>query len=243
MTASAPAQRGHCWAVVPAAGRGQRLGGGRPKQYLPLDERTIAEHTLDCLLDLPDIALVMVALAPEDDYWHSLPQARSSRVETVAGGADRAASVLNALTRLKQRAAPGDWVLVHDMVRPCTPPQCIQTLREELADHPVGGLLAIPVTDSLHRADSAHNLLPEAVSRDNLWRAQTPQLFRYGLLCEALQAVQDAGETAEDEAAAMLRAGHRPRVVQGSARNIKITVPEDLPLARSALAAAGSTRP
>lgn len=236
MTAVASLQSVRCWAVVPAAGRGQRFGGDQPKQYLLLGERTIAEHTLECLLGLPGIASVTVAIAPQDERWKSLPLAADSRVETVIGGATRAASVLNALNSLAEQAAPKDWVLVHDMVRPCVSPRHIQALRENLAKHPVGGLLAIPVTDTLHRADDMGNLLPPRMSRESLWRAQTPQIFRYGLLREALQAAQDAGEAAGDEAAAMLRAGYRPRIVQGSAGNFKITMAEDLRLARSLLA-------
>ncbi len=235
MVVAAPLRSVRCWAVVPAAGRGQRLGGDLPKQYLLLGERTVAERTLECILGLPDIASVTVAVAAEDSCWRSLPPASDPRVQTVIGGATRAASVLNALAFLAEQAALEDWVLVHDVVRPCVSPERIQLLREELAGHPVGGLLAIPVTDTLHRADDTGDLLPSEAHRENLWRAQTPQMFRYGLLREALQAAQDAGETMGDEAAAMLRAGHRPRAVQGSADNIKITMAEDLHLARSLL--------
>lgn len=222
------AREPQAWAVIPAAGAGRRMGADVPKQYLTLHGRTVIEHTVSRLADHPRIAGVVVVLSAGDPYWRHTTTAVP--VHTAEGGSERCHSVLNGLERLAGMAAPHDWVLVHDAARPCLRGEDIDRLFTELADHPVGGLLGLPVADTMKRTDAGGNVL-ETVSRDNLWRALTPQMFRYAALREALNGALAAGELVTDEAAAMEHAGHRPKMVEGHGDNIKITRPGDLPLA------------
>ena len=231
------------WGIVPAAGRGQRFGigdGRSPKQYQPLAGSTVIECALAPLLALPELAALVVALAADDRHWPELAVARHPLVRTAVGGANRSASVANALDALADTPADSDWVIVHDAVRPCLGVEQLHALLAALDGHPVGGLLAVPVHDSLKRVDNDGTAVG-TVAREQLWRAQTPQLFRYGVLREALAhrlARGAAGD--EDEAAAVIASGHRPQVVLGAASNLKLTDPEDLPLAQACLAAAGT---
>lgn len=229
------------WGVLPAAGKGVRFGGEIPKQYQRLGERTVLEWSLRRLLSAP-VDTVVAPLEPEDPHWNDSMIPSGAAVECITGGAHRAESVLCGLRHLQGRAADDDWVLVHDAVRPCTPIAAVRTLFETLRDHPVGGALAIPVRDSLRISDASGTLTAEA-SRAHLWRVQTPQMFRYGALRRALEDMLAAGEFPDDETAAMLRAGHAPQVIPGSAWNRKITDPEDLALARFCLAAEEEERP
>lgn len=215
------------WAVVPAAGVGKRMGADRPKQYLPLLGKTVLEQTLEKLSALPLAGLVVV-LGEEDDYWPELGW--ESRVIRAPGGAERCHSVLNALDALSKRAAADDWILVHDAARPCVRVDDVRKLMAELAQHPVGGLLGLPVRDTMKRADAQGGVL-ETVSREGLWHALTPQLFRYASLRAGLQQALATGELVTDEAQAIERLGLRPRLVAGHADNIKITHPQDLVLA------------
>lgn len=231
MTAAEP----RYWGVVPAAGSGSRMGGERPKQYLDLDGTPVLQRSLEALLSLGQLETVMVALAPGDELWQGLPAASYPRVEITSGGSERADSVLACLRALEQRADAEDWVLVHDAARPCLARSDLQRLVEQLADDSVGGLLAIPVSETVKRGDGDNRVL-ETVQRDGLWLAQTPQMFRFGLLKSALQAALEEGLAVTDESSAMERAGHRPRLVAGEPGNIKITRPGDLRLAALALA-------
>jgi len=202
-----------------------------PKQYLKLRGKTVLEHTLARVGGHPRIDATVVVIAANDDYW--LRIADSHDVETLIvaqGGAERCHSVRNGLRALAKRAAPQDWVLVHDAARPCLRHEDIDRLTKQLWDHPVGGLLGIPVADTMKRADERGNVL-ETVRREGLWRALTPQMFRYELLSHALQAALDRDIMVTDEAAAVEIAGHVPRLVEGHADNIKITRPQDLVLA------------
>lgn len=226
------------WAVVPAAGSGSRMQSTLPKQYLPLAGRPLAEHTLAVLLGTPDLCELVVALAPADTHWMTLAPALRERVHTVLGGADRADSVLRGLSGFSRPPADSDWVLVHDMVRPCVRAADIARLLAELADDPVGGLLALPMVDTLKRA-GADQRVEATVAREALWCAQTPQMFRFALLREALEAARRDRVAVTDEAMAVERLGHRPRLVYGGAHNIKITRPEDLALAEFHIARAG----
>lgn len=216
--------------MVPAAGTGSRMGAELPKQYLPLAGRPILQHTLERLAAHPAIEAVAVALAPEDRWFDGLDIAGGERVWRVAGGAERCHSVANALRALSRRAAPEDWVLVHDAARPCLRRADLDRLMTELGRHPVGGLLALPVRDTMKRADAAMDVT-ETVDRTGLWHALTPQMFRLGALGAALEAALGAGVLVTDEAQAMERAGARPRLVEGHPDNIKITRPQDLVLA------------
>lgn len=218
------------WIAVPAAGTGARMGRDAPKQYLPLAGRPLAEHTLSALLAVPGLQALVVAIAPGDMHWNCLSTELRERVRCVEGGADRAASVLNALDAFDPAPSPSDWVLVHDMARACIRTEDVVNLIRTLADDPVGGLLALPVIDTLKRADE-QGRVAATVMRELLWRAQTPQMFRYGLLCRALRDARDAGITVTDDAMAVERLGAQPRLVRCGAHNIKVTTPEDLALA------------
>jgi 2-C-methyl-D-erythritol 4-phosphate cytidylyltransferase len=218
------------WAVVPAAGIGRRMGGEVPKQYLELLGRRVIDHTLQRLLDHALIDVAYVALSPDDGYWEACAYATDPRVVRVAGGEERCHSVLNLLHALQVVADADDWVLVHDAARPCLSKDDLDHLIETLADHPVGGLLGIPVQDTLKRV-SVQGEVAETVPRGDLWRAYTPQMFRLGLLTSALEAALQKGELVTDDASAMELAGHRPQMVEGHAGNLKITRPADLALA------------
>lgn len=219
------------WCIVPAAGSGRRMGAELPKQYLPLLGKTLCEHTLDRLLDLPCWERVLVCVAPGDSMWHRLPVSQYERIVTVAGGNERSDSVLNALQALAHEAVADDWVLVHDVARPCVLRADIERLIEtvEADTAACGGILATPVRDTMKRAD-AYGYIAETVERSGLWHALTPQMFRFGLLYDALQQASDAGVTITDEASALEWAGHAPLLVEGRADNIKATRPADLPL-------------
>ena len=219
------------WAVVPAAGAGRRLGAPVPKQYLDLAGRAVIEHTLGVLLAESRIAAVVVALDPADTHWPTLALAAHPRLYRVNGGPERCHSVLNALSFLERRAGPDDRVLVHDAARPCLRAQDLDRLLSELADDPVGGILAVPVRDTMKLAD-AGGRIQATLDRTALWHAYTPQLFPLATLREALQSAINAGDLVTDEAAAMERIGLAPRLVEGHADNLKITRPEDLALAR-----------
>lgn len=218
------------WAVVPAAGVGRRMGGEVPKQYLELQGRRVIEHTLQRLLDHPLIEGVYVALSPDDGYWQSCAFATDTRVSRVAGGEERCHSVLNALHELQTTAEPNDWVLVHDAARPCLSAGDLDRLIKTLRDHPVGGVLGVPVQDTLKRV-SAEGEVAETVPRRDLWQAYTPQMFRLGLLTDALEQALKKGELVTDDASALELAGYRPIMVEGHAGNIKITRQADLALA------------
>ncbi len=218
------------WAVVPAAGGGARMRADRPKQYLRLLGHTILERSLERLGSHPRVRGVLVGISTDDVYWPTLSGPFPKLLGTYPGAAERAATVLNGLNALADYAAADDWVLVHDAARPCLRHADIDTLLVDIAGHPDGGLLALPVNDTVKRAD--HNgCSVETVQRASLWRALTPQAFRYEALKSALEQALAAGVEITDEASAMELAGARPRLVRGHADNIKITVPEDLALA------------
>ncbi len=236
-----------CWAVLPAAGVGRRMGADRPKQYLPLAGRAVIEHAVAALLDHPRVAGAVVALAADDHYWPALPIAAAARLRTVTGGAERADSVLAALDLLaagdaaESAAAEGDLVLVHDAARPCLRRADIDALLETCDARSgdagfAGALLGLPVRDTMKRADAAGAVL-ETVERERLWHALTPQIFRLGALRTALREALAAGFAVTDEASAMQRAGRPPALVEGHEDNIKITRPRDLALAALYLSA------
>lgn len=225
--------------MIPAAGGGTRMGADRPKQYLPLAGKTVIRHVLERFGRHPAISGVVVALADRDEYWESQSRPRGKPLLTVTGGAERCYSVLNALRLLAGHARPEDWVLVHDAARPCLRGRDLDRLIRMLAEHPVGGLLGVPVADTLKRVEDGNGLVSATLDRTGVWRALTPQMFRLGVLTAAIEAAIDAGMRVTDEASAMERAGHRPRMIEGSADNIKITTPGDLAFAESLLASRG----
>ena len=216
------------WVVIPAAGIGSRMRADRPKQYLQLAGRTILEHTLDCFLDHPRLKGLVLSLAADDPFWPALPCATDPRIQCVEGGAERADSVLAGLLRLVELGAQeGDWVLVHDAARPNLARSDLDRLLAELADDPVGGLLAVPARDTLKRI-GADGRVAETVDRSLIWQAYTPQMFRFAALHRALADALVAGVAVTDEASALEWAGQAPKLVEGRADNLKITRPEDL---------------
>ena len=215
------------WAIVPAAGTGSRMGASIPKQYLPLNGQPLVTYSVNALLASEHIQSVVVAIAPQDTWWASCDIADPSRVTVVPGGNTRAESVYQALLALQSTAKEDDWVLVHDAARPYLPLSLLNRLMNALQDERCGGLLAIPVTDTLKRADEQVRVM-ETVSREALWRAQTPQMFRYSVLMKAMQSVWEYQGQVTDEASAVESMGGQPRLIMGDARNFKVTYPDDI---------------
>ena len=216
------------FALVPAAGCGARFSADIPKQYLALAGKPLIYHALEALCQCTRITEVWVVLSPDDSWWKTYDwQPLEGKLKLVfCGGTSRAQSVANGLAALASTAAPDDWILVHDAARPCLSQALLESLFTELADDPVGGLLALPVADTIKRAD-AQQRVAATLPRDGLWQAQTPQMFRYRLLRQAL-----AGKVAlTDEAGAIEAAGFKPRLVRADASNLKVTFPADLRLA------------
>lgn len=219
------------WAVVPAAGIGRRMQAAVPKQYLPLAGLQVISYTLNVLMQHPRISGVVVVISPDDTWWDSVVFSVTDKpVMRVLGGKERCHSVLNGLTVLQQQAQPDDWVLVHDAARPCLRDNDLDALIDVLDADPVGGLLAIPVRDTIKRADGDGQVIA-TVNRNGLWHALTPQMFRLGVLLSALRQAIDRHLLITDESSAIEAAGLTPRLVEGRADNIKITHPEDLALA------------
>ncbi len=216
-----------CWGVIPAAGVGSRMAASRPKQYLEIGGKSLLQHSLDALLAITAVEAVVVALGAGESPpgWLDDP-----RVRLAVGGARRADSVLAALRVLQEFAHEEDWVLVHDAARPCLSPADGERLVVRVLSTGTGALLAEPVVDTVKRVDASGRVLG-TVDRSDLWRAQTPQMFRLGELASALERALETGSPITDEASAMEQAGHPVAVVQGAARNLKVTVPEDLALA------------
>lgn len=226
------------WALIPAAGSGSRMGTTVPKQYLPLAGLPVLTHTLNRLGSFPGLRGVVVGVSPNDRHWEQVEQqVRDLPVPLYRceGGAERAETVLNALDHLSSQAHRGDRVLVHDAVRPCVRHADIAALIMATAGLGEGGLLAVPVVDTIKRGDD-HDHVMETVDRNHLWRALTPQLFPMEALRTALRQAMDRGLVITDEASAMEFAGFRPLCVPGHADNIKITWPTDLALAEYYLA-------
>ncbi len=217
------------WAVVPAAGRGNRMESVIPKQYLPLMDRPVLSHTLGVLLACRELEAIVLALHAEDSDWPGLPESKDDRIKTTTGGASRAQSVLNALEELSNRADEEDFVLVHDAARPCLR-QCDLNLLMRSVRHADGALLAAPVHDTIKRSDCRKRVL-QTVNRQDLWHALTPQCFRLGLLRAAIEDGLRKGLAITDEACAMEYQGYQPLLIEGRSDNIKITRPADLKLA------------
>ncbi|MDD1616744.1 MAG: 2-C-methyl-D-erythritol 4-phosphate cytidylyltransferase [Methylococcaceae bacterium NSP1-2] len=216
------------WAVVPAAGVGKRMNADRPKQYLDLAGQTVIEHTLLRLLHANIFAAVAVAISEEDPYWSELTVASHEKIIRAKGGKERADSVLSGLHTIRDQAADDDWVLVHDAARPCITSEDIHHLINSLVNDDVGGILALPSADTLKNV--LGNNIVGTLDRSHIWRALTPQMFRYGSLKSALElAVGNPAIT--DEASALELQGLQPKIVEGRPDNIKITRPEDLALA------------
>jgi len=216
------------FALVPAAGSGSRIATAVPKQYLPLAGRPLIHHALSVLCGAQAIDRVIVVLDPTDAHWerHDWSALGPKLVARRCGGASRAQSVSNGLRSMEREARPDDWVLVHDAARPCLARRHLARLLAETGEDEVGGILAVPLADTLKRGGEDGRILA-TVPREGLWAAQTPQMFRYGLLCRA---AAQCGEVT-DEAAAVEALGLRPKLVASDATNLKVTWPLDLALA------------
>lgn len=217
------------WAVVPAAGVGKRMNADRPKQYLELAGRTVIEHTLSRLLQANVFSSIAVAISVEDPYWPDLDIAKHDLIITAPGGKERADSVLSGLKSIREQANDDDWVLVHDAARPCLTATDIHLLIDTLVNDDVGGILALSSHDTLKSVEG--NDIVSTLDRQLIWRALTPQMFRYGTLKTALEEAE-GNPVVTDEASALELKGLRPKIVEGRPDNIKITRPEDLALAQ-----------
>jgi 2-C-methyl-D-erythritol 4-phosphate cytidylyltransferase len=220
------------FALVPAAGGGARMGAECPKQYLQLAGRPLIRHALATLCAVPAIVRVYVVLAPDDTYW---PEAEfadlGAKLRVLrCGGATRAESVANGLAAMATDVAGNDWVLVHDAARACLTVGHVETLIRDVGDDATGGILAVPVADTVKRESGGR--IEATVPREKLWQAQTPQMFRHGMLSKAL-AVAPA---VTDEASAIEALVLKPKLVAADATNLKVTFPLDLHLAEWILA-------
>lgn len=218
------------WALVPAAGSGQRFGADIPKQYLRVAGKPLIEHALDALLSHDAIEGVVVALSVDDPHWPGWTKLLGKPVLTCIGGGERADSVLAALRALPAGVAIDAIVLVHDAARPNLHADDISRLHAAARVHADGAILAAPVRDTLKRADADTNIAMTE-PRDGIWRALTPQAFRRNLLLRALETARADGVVVTDDAQAVERLGLHPRLVEGREDNLKVTTPADLALA------------
>ena len=217
------------WAIVPAAGIGSRMQAKIPKQYLSLHGKTVIEHTLQRLISHSSIKGIIVAIAKHDTYWQTL-SFENSAIYTVTGGSNRAESVLNALHKLATLVSDNPWALVHDAVRPCLRHHDIDRMISHLNSHPVGGILGMPISDTIKRTNACC-VITDTIERQGLWRAATPQMFHLQALTHALETAKQKNIVVTDEASAMAIMGLKAKMIAGYEDNIKITLPQDLALA------------
>jgi 2-C-methyl-D-erythritol 4-phosphate cytidylyltransferase len=218
------------FALIPAAGSGSRMGGSVPKQYLSILGQPLIHYAVATLCRHPGIRRVYVVLAPDDAQWQAFDwSAFAGKLQPLyCGGAERFESVRNGLEAMREQVGFDDWVLVHDAARPGLSAELLDRLIGEVGNDPFGGLLAVPVADTLKRADADNRVL-RTEARDQLWQAQTPQMFRYGLLQRALSLL--GGQTVTDEAQAVEQLGFQAKLVAGDMTNFKVTYPQDFKLA------------
>ncbi len=228
-------------ALVPAAGTGTRLGDSLPKQYLDLNGRPMIFHALSAIAAVARVGRIVVVLSPDDRHWPhygTFAAQIGPKLQVIyQGGASRGETVANGLAAIAADTASDSWAMVHDAARPCIRSELIEQFIDELESDPVGGLLALPLSDTIKAGDE--NLRVEkTLSREKIWRAQTPQMFRYGMLREALVACPEP----TDEAQAIEALGHRPKLVMGDSSNLKVTYAPDLQLARMLLTLSAADR-
>jgi len=218
--------------LVPAAGSGSRFGADGPKQYSPLAGKPMLAHAAERLLAAREVEVVFVVLAPADTEFrdHDWSGFGQRLAPLYCGGVSRRDSVLNGLVAMASAVDPNDWILVHDAARPCLGAAELRRLIDTAAGDEVGGILAVPVSDTLKRADDEQRIA-ETEPRDGLWGAQTPQMFRHAMLLRALRGI----EHVTDEASAVEALGYKPKLVEGSTRNLKVTFPADLEIAERLL--------
>lgn len=229
------------WPIVPAAGVGSRMQADRPKQYLPLVGQLLMDHTLHTLLTYPAFSRLVLVLSEQDPYIQQSRFAHDARIIRAPGGRERADSVMQGLLAIESLAKDDDWVLVHDVARPCLHHSDLDALMQAVTRFAAqsGGLLATATRDTMKRGAVQANgqiCVQQTVEREQLWHALTPQMFRYGVLRHALSDAQTRGMVVTDESSAVEALGHAPLLVEGRADNIKVTRPADLALAATFLA-------
>lgn len=226
--------------LIPSAGAGSRMQSATPKQYLPLHGKPILRHAIDTFETLAEIASVTVVVAEQDAYWQAALLDGCQKVRVLAcGGETRAATVLNGLQAMVRGIDAEDWILVHDAARPGIDATMVRRLLQSMQPGDVGGILALPLADTLKRADGLQQIAA-TIAREALWQAQTPQMFRAGLLLQALSTHLNRQPT--DEAQAMEWMGHAPKLVLGDLKNLKITYPQDLMVVAALMQAAVNPR-
>lgn len=224
--------------VIPAAGVGSRMGAEIPKQYLRINSKTILEHTIECFLTIDSIVGIVVVVSEEDPYWPSVALELSNNIsndlpiEVTTGGVSRADTVVNGLNHLRNKLnlPKKQWVMVHDAARPCVNHADLLSLLELCHSDYAGGILGSPVKDTMKRTKASGGLISHTESREKLWHALTPQLFRLGKLSDALELAWQSNVSITDEASAMEFIGASVAIVEGASNNIKLTTPSDLPL-------------
>ncbi len=222
------------WVIVPAAGIGARLAADRPKQYLQIGGKPLIQYTLEALAACPEVAALAVGLAANDQYWPGWTSIGGKSVLAYPGGATRADTVFAGLQRLRGIVGADQLLMVHDAARPLLQPVLVSALCEAALQCADGALLALPCADTIKRADG-DGCVAETLPREQLWQAQTPQMFRYGLLWQALDEARAGLRTVTDEAQAVEALGRRPRLVAGTARNFKVTTADDFQRAKTLL--------
>ncbi|OGT26555.1 MAG: 2-C-methyl-D-erythritol 4-phosphate cytidylyltransferase [Gammaproteobacteria bacterium RIFCSPLOWO2_02_FULL_42_14] len=215
------------WTIIPAAGTGVRMQADRPKQYLLLNGEPLLTRVINTFTAHPEIQKVVVVLHAQDHWWSTLQLQYPEKVLTTVGGKARVDSVLLGLSFLRDFASKNDWVMVHDAARPFITTDDITSFMHELGDHEVGGLLGLPVVDTLKKVSDADEV-EKTISREHVWQAQTPQCFRYDLLKTAIEKALFKNAIVTDESSAIELLGLKPKMILGSSRNKKITYPEDL---------------
>lgn len=227
------------WIFIANAGAGVRMGAPVPKQYLEVNGRPLLCHTLDVWLAYAgecDAAGIVIGVAGGDRWWKKIKKNYPPAITESPGGGNRMETVWNGLQTIAARADDGDWVMVHDAVRPCVSRGDIVRLAEAVGEGGEGAALGCPIADSIKRVGGGGRIVA-SVARKNLWRVFTPQMFRYAQLRDALARARAGGEVFEDEAGAVRAAGGRPLLVAGAAANIKVTTPKDIALAAAWLGA------
>lgn len=219
-----------CWAVIPAAGIGERVGASIPKQYLKIAGKTILAHAIDPFVKNRRIAGITIALHPHDEYFDALSiKSSSDKIQVMEGGETRAHSVLNALNSIVARMNHGDYVLVHDAARPCLTTHDLNKLIDVCMNHEIGGIIGSRVSDTIKHVED--NNIIATINREHVWRAYTPQMFKYDLLRNAIESALKNNVCITDEASAIEYLGHQSCMVEGDASNIKVTTAEDIALA------------
>ncbi len=225
------------WAIIPAAGIGQRMGADVPKPYISINNTSLLELSMSCFMQDSKIAGIVVALHPKDQNWGDLDIATDKPIFTVMGGVSRAHSVRAALEKIIQISEPKDFVLVHDAARPCLQRSDLDHLIQQIQQDKVGGILATPVIDTIKESNDFNGdiSIRKTVDRRNLWKALTPQMIRVDILCKALKFCFENEILVTDEASAVEALGLNVKLIEGRSDNIKITKPEDISLAESIL--------